>query len=69
MKTTKLTENFSFAALLATHGPEMVPMFAVDAREHIHVFNVKEKLTPQAGWSIISLAPAENQRPAGPSSD
>ncbi len=59
MKTTKLTENFRFAELLETHGPEMVPMFAVDAREHIHVFSVEEKVTPEAGWSIISLAPPE----------
>jgi len=66
MKTTKLTENFSFAELLETHGPEIVPMFAVDAREHIHVFSVEEKLTPEAGWSIISLAPADQKPQAEP---
>ncbi len=57
VKTTKLSESFSFSELLQTHGPGTLPLFAIDPRERIHVFSVEEEVSPEAGWAVISLVP------------
>jgi len=55
IKSTKLTENFGFSELLATHGQGIIPLFAIDPRERIRVFTAEKKVSPEAGWQVISL--------------
>lgn len=55
IKTTNLTESFSFTDLFKTHGEQTVPLFAIDPRERIHVFCAEETVTPEAGWAVICL--------------
>ena len=45
------------AELRKTHGEGIIPLFAIDERERIHVFSVDEVVEPAAGWSIVSLVP------------
>jgi NhaP-type Na+/H+ or K+/H+ antiporter len=55
IKSTNLTESFGMAELRTTHGENFIPLFAIDERERIHVFNVDEAVEPAAGWSVLSL--------------
>ncbi len=57
IKITALTEAFGMSELLQTHGEGFLPLFAVDGREHIHVFSADEVVKPTAGWSVVSLVP------------
>ncbi len=57
IKITDLTDAFGMTELLETHGEEMIPMFAIDERERIHVFSAEQEVEPEAGWSVISLVP------------
>ncbi len=57
VKITDLTDTFGMTELLATHGEEMIPLFAIDEREHIHVFSAEQEVEPEADWSVISLVP------------
>jgi len=57
IKITNLTESFGTAELRKTHGEGIIPLFAIDERERIHVFSVGETVVPGAGWSILSLVP------------
>ncbi len=57
VKITDLTDAFGMAELLETHGEEMIPLFAIDEHEHIHVFSAEQEVEPEADWSVISLVP------------
>jgi hypothetical protein len=57
IKITDLTEAFGMSELFQTHGEGIIPLFAVDEREHIHVFSADEVVNPSAGWSVVSLVP------------
>ncbi|WP_020677852.1 cation:proton antiporter [Geopsychrobacter electrodiphilus] len=55
IKITNLTESFGMAELQTTHGEGLIPLFAIDERERIHVFSVGETVAPVEGWSVLSL--------------
>jgi hypothetical protein len=57
IKVTKLAESFNFDNLREVHGADLIPLFAIDPRENIQVFNQEESIEPDAGWSVISLVP------------
>ena len=57
IKMTKLTESFDFDTLREVHGADLIPLFAIDPRENIQVFNQEESIKLDAGWSVISLVP------------
>ena len=57
IKITDLTEAFGMSELFQTHGEGIIPLFAVDDRERIHVFSADEVVKPGAGWSVLSLVP------------
>lgn len=57
IKITDLTETFGMSELFQTHSAGIIPLFAVDGREHIHVFSADEVVEPSAGWSVVSLVP------------
>lgn len=54
IKTTAITESFDFAQL--TSAPGLTPLFAIDKKEHLHMFTEDTNLQPKAGWQVISLS-------------
>jgi len=56
MKTTLLTEEFSFEDYLEQQGDARVSLFAIGANAAVHVFTAQPDFTPKAGWKIIALA-------------
>lgn len=57
VRSTPLTESFSFDDYRAHYGKEALPLFAVTPGGRIHVFEPEPAFEPGAGWSIIGLVP------------
>lgn len=55
IRSTSLTESFSFEDYQAQYGKRATPLFALDSRARLHVFIAEEPMKPAAGWTIISL--------------
>ncbi len=59
VRTTHLTENFTFADYLEKYQGKVIPLFAVTPKDHLRVFTAGDELAPQPGWSVVGLLPAE----------
>jgi len=56
MKTTVLTEEFTYKDYQQQPRGERVPLIAIDALGDIKVFTADPDFQPKAGWKIISLS-------------
>jgi hypothetical protein len=54
VKTTSITESFTYEAYLARYNKELVPLVFVDGKK-VGVFSANQTLQPKPGWKIISL--------------
>ena len=55
-KTTRLTEEFSFADYLnADRNAAPLPLFAIDPANRLHPVTDREDWKPASGWKVISL--------------
>ncbi len=59
MKTTAITENFSFTDYQERYGNRAIPMFAIDERKVFHVFTTDHTFEPKPGWQIVALITAD----------
>ena len=55
IKTTQLSDEYDYEAYISNRTEQMIPLFAIDQKERLHVFTAERKITPLSGWSIISL--------------
>ncbi|MEZ4598871.1 MAG: sodium:proton antiporter [Syntrophotaleaceae bacterium] len=55
IRTTKLTETFTFNDFLEKTGQKALLLFALDPKGRAQVFTVERQIAPAVGWSIISL--------------
>lgn len=55
IKTTLLTEQFSYENYLRQQNVRRIPLFAIDAKERLHPLTPDKKLAPQANWKIIGI--------------
>lgn len=64
IRSTKLTEEFSYEDFLKTHGENTCPLFAVGPEGRIQIFVDQGDFTPDAGWTLVSLiiAPEEESK-------
>ncbi len=56
MKTTLLTEEFSYEDYREQQGGTRNSLFAIDPNASVHVFTDQPDFVPKAGWKIIALA-------------
>ena len=60
IRTTQLSDDFTYQDFLAKHGNRAIPMFALTPKKkYLEIFVAGGKLMPAAGWSLISLIPAD----------
>ena len=65
IRSTRITEDFDFDAYNAEQSDHAVHLFAIDGAGKLKVFgDQKHPLTPQPGWTIVSLSLDSNE--AGP---
>ncbi|MGC9342469.1 MAG: cation:proton antiporter [Bacteroidales bacterium] len=55
IKSTKLTEKFSYEDFKAKHGDSFTPLFLIDSKNTLIPFTSGDKIVPEAGSSIIAL--------------
>lgn len=55
LKTTELSEAFSFSAYLE-QNPQSVPVFAIDPTGHVHFPVADEEFAPGDGWVVGAIA-------------
>lgn len=56
IKTTLLTEEFTYEKYLEQLGTDRVMLFAIDPNDHIHVFTKDPEFQPRANWKILGLS-------------
>ena len=59
IKSTPITDSFSFADYQQKYGTRALPMFALDDAEKLHIFTTERELIPQSGWTVIAMISAE----------
>lgn len=55
MRSTAITENFTYEDYLKKYGDNAVPMFALDPKGKLRVMTPDEKVEPKAGWKVLGL--------------
>jgi NhaP-type Na+/H+ or K+/H+ antiporter len=56
IKTTRLTDTFSYQDFINTHQSEAILLFALDDKKQLHIVIDNKPLTPKPGWLLISLS-------------
>ena len=62
VKTTQLSEEFSYEQFLNQYQNEALVLFVMDGREHIHPVKAMDDLEPEDDWVLISLVPPQPQK-------
>ena len=60
IKSTQLSDEFTFEQYLEKYGDRVIPLFAIDSKERLHIFVAKGKLNPEAGWRVIGMIQPES---------
>jgi hypothetical protein len=55
IRSTSLTDTFTYQNLISDNDSRLVPLLAVDKKERLYVFSDKNSIEPLSGWSVISL--------------
>jgi hypothetical protein len=61
IRGTQLSEEFNYDHYRDKYGKGIIPLFALDGRGRLRVFTADSKFKPIAGWTVISLLPAETK--------
>lgn len=61
IKTTRITEEFSYEDYLKTYGDRAMPLIAIDAQNKTHVILHGEDLEVAPNWRLISLIRPEEE--------
>ena len=59
IKSTQLSDEFTFEQYLDQYGEHLTPMFAIDNKQHIQIFVSNGKMKPESGWTIIGMIQPE----------
>ena len=55
IKSTQLSDEFTFKQYLNKYKGNIIPMFAIDDKERLHVFVANGEMEPEPGWTIIAM--------------
>lgn len=59
IKSTQLSDEFTFEQYLEKYGERIIPLFAIDTKHRIHIFVTNGKMKPESGWTVTGLIEAE----------
>ncbi|WP_372965072.1 cation:proton antiporter [Marinobacter sp.] len=62
VKTTQLSEEFSYEQFLEQYQQQALVLFVIDSKEHIYPVKDMETLEPDNDWVLISLVPPQPQK-------
>ena len=55
IKSTQLSDEYDYEAYISNRIEQLIPLFAIDQRQRLHIFTSEKEITPEPGWSVISL--------------
>ncbi len=55
IKSTQLSEEYDYDTYISNRTEQLIPLFAIDQRDRLHIFTAEQEIAPESGWSIISL--------------
>ena len=55
IKSTQLSDEFTFEQYLKKYEGGIIPMFAIDNKQRLHVFVANGEMQPKQDWTIIAL--------------
>jgi len=61
VKTTRITEEFSYEDYLETYGGRVTPLIAIDKSNRTHVVLFGKDLKIEAGWRLVSMVRPEDE--------
>jgi len=59
---TTLSDAFSFDQYMQSYNGQLIPLFAINPKGYAEPFTVNDELTPEAGWTVLSLFPTEAEQ-------
>lgn len=59
IKSTQLSDEFTFEQYLEKYGERVIPLFAIDSKQRIQIFVANGKMKPESGWTIIGMIQTE----------
>ncbi|MBL1141356.1 MAG: sodium:proton antiporter [Proteobacteria bacterium] len=59
LKSTQLSDEFTFEQYLEKYGDRVIPMFAVDNKQRLQIFVSNGEMKPESGWTITGMIEAE----------
>ena len=59
IKTTQLSDSFSYENYKDTYGTRALPLCAIDPNKRIHIYTIANTLDPKKDWQIVSLITPE----------
>ncbi|WP_323752158.1 sodium:proton antiporter [Marinobacter sp.] len=62
VKTTQLSDEFSYEQFLGQYQQQALVLFVIDSKEHIYPVKDMDSLEPEADWLLISLVPPQPQK-------
>ncbi len=60
LKSTQLSEEFTFEQYQKEYGDRVIPLFAVDNKQRLHIFVSNGTMKPESGWTITAMIQAES---------
>ncbi len=55
IKSTQLSDEYDYEAYITHRTEQLIPLFAIDQRDRLHIITAEEKIDPESGWSVMSL--------------
>jgi len=55
IKSTQLSDEYDYDTYISNRTEQLIPLFAIDQRDRLHIFTAEQEIAPESGWSIISL--------------
>lgn len=62
IRSTTLTDEFDYERYKASRGGSHTPLFALSPKGYAQPFTPRQDWQPEAGWTVLSLFPAEVER-------
>jgi CPA1 family monovalent cation:H+ antiporter len=55
IKSTQLSDEYDYNTYISNRTEQLIPLFAIDQRDRLHIITAEQEIAPEPGWSIISL--------------
>ena len=62
LKSTKLTETFSYDDMRKHYGENLIPFFLIDENKRLFVSTIENPIEPESGDSVIALIKENNKK-------